>query len=445
MGFLGLKSPLSAADRAARRRLLLSDALSLTVLFVITVLLALVTNTFYQSYASHQAELARRWLARGTSALDRGQPEAAIDALRSALAYAPGQQNIQINLAEALASAGHTQEAVAYFSTLAESEPGSGIINLELARLAERQGNAAEALDYYNRAIYGTWEANGDLRRREVRIELTRYLLSLGLYDQARSQLLTAEGNAPEDDTGTKLEIAPLMETAEDPANALRLYKSVLARQTSSLAGLEGAARTAYALGHALEAKQYLERALNSPGAEQQAGQALAQYRDLLRDSDRLLELYPSSDLSLRTRSERILADREIAQQRFDNCMQSNSAAQVNSVPGGLPSTGSQAKPKGPLASLTSHFKRHTADAAKGAPSPAPPSAGPLGPLADRWEQQQARLTVGALESDPDLTQTEIQLIYDTEVVTQQVCGSPSGDDALLLKIAQAPEAVDEK
>ena len=79
------------------------------------------------------------------------------------------------------------------------------------------------------------------------------------------------------------------------------------------------------------------------------------------------------------------------------------------------------------------------------APSPAAPSAGSLGPLADRWKQQRASLPVGALESDPDLTQTVIQLIYDTEVVTQQICGLPSGDDALLLKIAQAPAAVDEK
>jgi tetratricopeptide (TPR) repeat protein len=443
MGFLGLKSPLSAADRAARRRLLFSDALSITVLFVITVLLALVTNTFYQSYASHQAELARRWLARGTSALDRGQPEAAIDALRSALAYSPGQQNIEIKLAEALASAGHTQEAVAYFSTLAESEPGSGIINLELARLAERQGNAAEALEYFRRAIYGTWEGDGALRRREVRIELVRFLLSRGSYEQARGELLEAAGNAEEGDRAAVLTIAPLMEAAQDPRDALRLYQSLLAREPDSPAGLEGAARAAYALGHALEAKQYLERALRSPGAEQQAGQA--QYRDLLRDSSRLLELYPSSELSLRARSERILADREIAQERFDSCMQSRSAAQANSVPGGLPSTGSQAPPKGPLDSLTSHFKRHTANGGTGAPSPAAPSAGSLGPLADRWKQQRASLPVGALESDPDLTQTVIQLIYDTEVVTQQICGSPSGDDALLLKIAQAPAAVDEK
>ncbi len=372
---------------------------------------------------------------------------------RSALAYAPGQRDIEIDLAEALASAGHTQEAVSYFNTLWETEPGSGIVNLELARLAERQGNLDQTLDYYHRAISGTWEEDGALRRRDVRIELVRFLLSHGLYDQARRELLAAAGNTPEGDGRPELTIAPLMETAQDPASALRLYQSVLAHQPSSLAALEGAARTAYLLGHALEAKRYLERALNAPDADWKTREVPAQYRDLLRDSSRLLELYPSSELSLRARSERILADREIAQQRFSNCMQIRSCGsgerrwpRQRTAFGQL----SQRAPKsGPLASLTSHFKRHTANAAanaaKSIPSPALPIAGPLGPLADRWKQQPSKLTVAALENDPDLAQAEIQLIYDTEVITDQICGSPSGDDALLLKIARAPEAVDER
>jgi tetratricopeptide (TPR) repeat protein len=440
-----LKSPSSAADRAERRRLMISDALSLSVLVVITALLAIATNAFYRSYASHQSELARRWLARGESALQHGQPEMAIDALRSALAYAPGQRDIEIDLAEALASAGHTQEAIAYFSSLAESEPGNGIINLQLARLAEQQGNVAQALDYYRRAIYGTWEVDGDLRRREVRLELIRFLLARELYDQAHSELLSAEGNLPEGDSKGELTIAPLMETAKDPSSALRLYRSSLGRQPSSLAALEGAARTAYTLGRAREAKQYLERALNTPDADRQTSQELARYRDLLRDSNRLLELYPSSELSMRDRSERILADRDITQKRFDSCVESKSATQTNSLPGVQPSTGSQAEPGGPLASLTSHFKRHPANAATSATAPAPSPADTLGSLADRWKQQPSKLTVAALENDPDLAQAEIQLIYDTEVMTERVCGSPSGDDALLLKIARAPEAVDER
>ncbi len=56
-----------------------------------------------------------------------------------------------------------------------------------------------------------------------------------------------------------------------------------------------------------------------------------------------------------------------------------------------------------------------------------------------------AKVSLSVLENDPDLAQTQIQLIYDTELITQQVCGAPAGDDDLLLKIAQAPNLVEEE
>ncbi len=65
MSFFALKSPLTASDRIERRRLIFADTLSLVTLFAITALLAVMTNYLYQSYASHQVELANRWLATG--------------------------------------------------------------------------------------------------------------------------------------------------------------------------------------------------------------------------------------------------------------------------------------------------------------------------------------------------------------------------------------------
>jgi hypothetical protein len=32
-----------------------------------------------------------------------------------------------------------------------------------------------------------------------------------------------------------------------------------------------------------------------------------------------------------------------------------------------------------------------------------------------------------------------MQLVFDTEVQTNQICGAPSGDDALLLLLARSP------
>jgi tetratricopeptide (TPR) repeat protein len=196
MSFFALKSPLTASDRVERRRLIFADSLSLVTLFAITALLAVFTNYLYQSYASHQVALANRWLQRGDQAMREGKPQAAIDALSSALAYEPSDRGTAIKLAQALASAGRVQEATVYFNALLENQQGSGLINLQLARLAARQGNESQAIEDYQKAIYGSWEGDGYVRRREVRFELINYLIAHNRLDQARSELLVASGNA---------------------------------------------------------------------------------------------------------------------------------------------------------------------------------------------------------------------------------------------------------
>jgi hypothetical protein len=64
--------------------------------------------------------------------------------------------------------------------------------------------------------------------------------------------------------------------------------------------------------------------------------------------------------------------------------------------------------------------------------------------LSTRWQAEPKNLTVSALMHDPQLLQQELDLIYDTELRTAHHCGPPTGDDALLLHIAQAPDAVEQ-
>lgn len=442
-----LKSPLSTVERSERRRLIISDTVALVTLSAITALLAVLTNFLYQSYASHQAVLARRWIARGDQALHDNKPQAAIDALSSALAYAPSDRNTEIKLAEALASAGRIQEASVYFNTLLESQQGNGLINLQLARLAARQGNQSEAIEDYQRAIYGNWEGDGYLRRRDVRIELTNYLISHGLLDQARSELLVAEGNAPEDDISVHLQIAQTMERAQDPGDALHLYRTLLRHHGTLREALLGAGRTAFEIGRYAEAKRYLSRALEGSTADQDLAADLEQSRQLLAQANRLLLLYPSPRLSPKEQTTRILADRKIALDRLAQCTQS-SGATPPAAPPAKGATPAPALPGGslaaPLKNFASRFSRHPATPATGA-TVAPSPTDLLQSLTDRWQDLPARMTQAALINDPELTQTQLQLIYDTETTTRQVCGPPSGDNDLLLKIAQAPNQVEEE
>ncbi|HLH34178.1 MAG TPA: tetratricopeptide repeat protein [Alloacidobacterium sp.] len=397
MAVFQLRTVLTPEERQQRQRLILRDTLALLSLFAIVIILFFVTLALFHSFSVHRQELAQRWLARGEKALHAGQPLAAIDALRSALAYAPDDDTMQIELAEALAAAGRTQEAVAYFNTLLESRPGSGMINLQLARLAARQGEESKAIDYYQAALDGTWEGDGYIRRREVRLELAKYLTDRKQYDRARNQLLIAAGNAP-DDVNIEIHIAAMLEAAQDPANALHLYQKALQHRPARLQALLGAGRTAYDLNRFLQAREYLERALNHPDFEKQPSEIQAGFRNMLSDSDHILLLYPGDDLTIRARAIRILGNKKIAQERLADCLSSKTAVSQE-----------------------------------------------LQNLASQWQQLPSPLRLLQLEQNPELEQTIMQLVYQTEQVASRECGAPTGNDALLLKISQAPEAVEQR
>jgi len=396
MAALQLRSALTPEERLQKQKLILRDSLALLSLFAIAIVLFFITYLLFHSFSVHRQQLAQRWLNRGEAALHSGQPQVAIDALRSALAYAPDDENLQIELAEALGAAGRMQEAVAYFNTLLETRPGDGLINLQLARLAARQGDEALAIQHYQAALDGTWQGDGYVRRRQVRLELSRYLIDRKRYNDARTQLLIAAGNAP-DDPNIEIGVAGLLEQAHSPANALHFYKKALEHRPVQLTALLGASRAAYALGRYQEAKELLERTLNHPGFEKQPSEIQAQYRDMLSDADHILLLYPDSGLSFHVRAERILNARRIAQDRLAACLNTKTA-----VPQQLQT------------------------------------------LDGQWKQLPAALHLLQLEQDPELEQTIMQLVYQTEQITSQQCSAPTGNDALLLKIAQAPEAVEQ-
>src|SRR5580704_3065829 len=177
MAVFELRSPLTAEERQHKRKLILRDMLALLGLFAITAALAIATYFLFNSFSRRRQALAERWFERGESAISNGHPEQAVDAFRSALEYDPGQRETEIKLAMALSAAGRSEEAISYFNTLLESEPGNGLINLESARLAVKQRNESRAVEYYRRALDGTWQGDGYERRRMVRLELARYLI----------------------------------------------------------------------------------------------------------------------------------------------------------------------------------------------------------------------------------------------------------------------------
>jgi hypothetical protein len=106
----------------------------------------------------------------------------------------------------------------------------------------------------------------------------------------------------------------------------------------------------------------------------------------------------PSPSLPARDRVDRIVADRAIARKRIDACT---------------------------AKSVT--------------PTTLPPA---LQALDARWSGPDGSANAAALLRDSSLQDSAMQLVYDTEVQTSQLCGPATGDDALLLRLATMPHGI---
>src|SRR5690242_16097227 len=130
------------------------------------------TFTINRRFEQKRHKLSTYWFQQGQDELDRGRPQSAIPDLRTAIFYSHQNPRYLFNLARALAAANRVPEARSYLLNLLEEEPGSGSINLELARLATRDNDANQARRYFSAAMYGAWDADPVLRRQQVRQEL---------------------------------------------------------------------------------------------------------------------------------------------------------------------------------------------------------------------------------------------------------------------------------
>lgn len=471
---------LTIDERHEKQRVLLQDTFALAALAGLVVVLSFATYFLFHSFNAHRAMLERRWQKRGEAALAAGKPLVAIDDLHSALAYAQDDRGVQIELAKALAAAGKTQEAQAYFLTLLDAEPGSGAINLQLARLAVRQNNAQSAVDRYEAAIDGTWNGDAFARRRDIRLELARYLIGQKRLAEARNLLLITSGNGPEN-FELQLVVGGLLVAAQDPGDALDVYRKAERNKKTRLRGLEGAGMTSLATGRFEDAHNALAEAAADPRFAHEPEPVRAEIKQQQQAADAVLALYPGPNLQPAERAARIAKAAGLARARLLACPAA-SAAPVAAPVGQTPQraqllTALEAqlrqlnplKPKagagqaagqagqtgvdgrqganagvGPNGLAASAGARAPLAAATGtqagvAPSP-PASPDSLARLAARWTPiATGSALLKELKADPDFAQNMMQLVYETERAAAAKCGEPQGGDAALLRMAEAP------
>ena len=330
------------------RRYWLHSRETVLLLCVVGLVIAFgVTGFAARLYHGRRAELARSWFDRGNAELKAGRSAAALSDFRVALVYAQRelppdeQQRYELNFVQALIATGNSDEARSYLLDMWDRTPGNSAVNLELARLAVRMDNDADAKRYYNGAVYGVWDQNaGDVlrKRMDARLELYHYLLDHGQKTEARSELLATAAVIPPDASLHAL-LGQLMLQAGQPQPALEQFEQALRLDSRDYEAMAGAGEAAFQLGNDRDAIRYLENAIRAdalrkrrPGSQAADSAAReAEQTQVMQDlaiAQATLALDPSRrGLDPAERARRAIRDYDAALMRIQSCAKEHGIA----------------------------------------------------------------------------------------------------------------------
>lgn len=318
------------------------ETVLLSCLGLLIVLLA-VTAFVSRMYHKSIHVMGDEWFAKGEEAFRGGNPVEAAKDYRNALVYSQANTVFQLHLAEALTAIGlpsTDEQAQSYLLNLLAESPGSGEINLELARIAARQKNrtsAQESLRYYYGAIYGVWEGDPLPKRWDARRELCEYLLAHGLPAQAQPEAVALARDVPGADFGRRKQAAALLMRAGLWDRALNEYRAILPAHKHDADVLEGAGLSAFQLAQYARAVEYLNELPHSRRAAPEVATPLALSREVEATSPFL------SGLSPRERAHRATVALAHARMLTEKCLK-----QPGQVSNQTPAASANARPTVP-------------------------------------------------------------------------------------------------
>jgi thioredoxin-like negative regulator of GroEL len=295
--------------------------------FVILFGLLLFTAFVSRMYHKQIHVLADDWFAQGEASFKNGDIKTALTDYRNALVYSPGNTRFQFHLALALAAAGRDDEARSYLLNLLSESPGSGEINLALARIAARNGPMAEALRYYHSAIYGEFETDPIAMRWRIRREFCEYLLNHGAANQAVPEIIALANNTPADDAEKLRIAAELLNRAKLWTRALDMYRSDLAKDKRDEGALLGAATSAFELGQYSLAADYIEQL----PPQDRADPGIAAMLETAQQVQALDPFLPGITLDAKIR--RVSSALSLAKARVQDCAQEDGQSLTETPP----------------------------------------------------------------------------------------------------------------
>jgi len=343
---------------------------------------------FTRHMAAHERQLRRKiaavWFERGMQYMQAGETGKAVASFRSATANVENDPRAMLALANALAVENHTQQALTLLVRLRDSDPENPDVNLSLARLAAQQGEVQEAVRYYQSALYGRWPNHRLDQRRQVRLELVRFLLAHQQQYLATSELYVLENRTP-DSVAAHIELAKLFAEANDLLHAFEEYAAASRLDGSNVEALTAAGHLAFQMGNYRLAEPYLRAAQEANPDSQQTQQLLTLTRAVLSSDPRLPHLTQGD------RQKRLEAGLEVSLKRVEDCLSDTSDRKA-------------------IAELQS-LKREAISATKS------------------WKTKSS--------SDTDTVKTGVDLIFRMEQTASGACGNPSDRDQAWLLIGQ--------
>jgi Tfp pilus assembly protein PilF len=194
--------------------------------------------------------------AQGQSALTAGHIDDAITAFRRAVVRNRDERQYAIALGDALSRAGQLTAARDTLLAVRERTPDDPEVNLQLARIAARQGEVDTANRYYRNALYAPWP--DDARALEARLELSTFLLDSGRPAQAAAEL-TMAADDPAATASTLVRTSELLLRANSLEQAFAGFRAALDKAPADAAALAGAGTAAFRLRQYAVAKRYLD------------------------------------------------------------------------------------------------------------------------------------------------------------------------------------------
>jgi tetratricopeptide (TPR) repeat protein len=372
----------------SRELVMLLCVLALVVMLALTALLS-------RLYHKKVHTLADAMFAQGEADEQAGQVKAALTDYRNALAYNPTNPLFQFHLAKALAAAKRHEEARSYLLNLLSESPGSGEVNLELARIAAYENSMADAMRYYQGAIYGEWASDPMAMRWGVRRELCETLLNRGEVKQAAPEVIALQENTPASDLARLKIVARLLLRAQQWNRALEEYRTLLAADSNDEDSLAGAGQAAFELGQYNTAMDYFDQ-LPRERREQ------PDLSNIFAMTGRILAMDPFlSGLPAEMRAQRAANALTLAQARAENC-----ARQAG-----------QSLEQAPLKTELQQLYEQSKD------------------LQQDWSPRY-------LQRFPDRLDAAMGYVFAVENATMTACGQPQGDDRALWLLGRSRSAV---